>query len=138
MNTYWRNYRVVLHTSTVTAGISFDPEYFVTQVNVFNAKTCDAISFMQGSHRVRNIISKEIHTYIEQEYLSLPTTPAQFIEIEQNMCRANGLLYVLHYEPISQIIGFLKARDNALKQFQTQTLLKYVKSMNYSVKIIPI
>jgi hypothetical protein len=65
VNKYWNKYKVVIHTSTVTAGISFDMEYFDMQINVFNTKTCDAISFMQGSHRVRHLKKQVIHTFIE-------------------------------------------------------------------------
>jgi hypothetical protein len=69
VNKYWTKYSVVLHTSTVTAGISFDLPHFDIQINVFNAKTCDAGSFFQGSHRVRHLSTKRIITFIQQEYV---------------------------------------------------------------------
>ena len=36
VNTVWKQYQVVLHTSSVTAGISFEETYFDYQINVFN------------------------------------------------------------------------------------------------------
>ncbi len=75
VNKFWTKYQVVIHTSTVTAGISFDLPHFDIQINVFNSKTCDSGSFFQGSHRVRHLKQKHIVTFIEQEYVHVPTTP---------------------------------------------------------------
>jgi hypothetical protein len=47
VNRYWKEYTVVLHSSTVTAGISFDEvDYFDIQINVLNTSTCSAVSFV--------------------------------------------------------------------------------------------
>ena len=68
VNSHWKAYDVVIHTSSVTAGISFEEVHFDNQINVFNTGTCDSGSFFQGSHRVRNISSKQILTFIEMDY----------------------------------------------------------------------
>ncbi len=47
VNKHWLNYRLVLHNSSVTAGISFDKDdYFDEQLNVFSGNTCSALSFL--------------------------------------------------------------------------------------------
>lgn len=82
VNKFWKQYDVVLHTSSVTAGISFEQEYFAWQINVFNTGTCDSASFFQGSHRVRNISSKRIVTFIEMDYTQQLCTPAGYSDLE--------------------------------------------------------
>jgi len=66
VNHYWQQYDVVLHSSTVTAGISFDvKDYFDLQINVLSEGTCSAISFIQGCHRVRHLKEKKMITFVE-------------------------------------------------------------------------
>lgn len=85
VNAHWTDYQVVIHTSTVTAGISFEKEHFHRQINVFNANTCDPGSFFQGSHRVRNIQSKHIVTFIELDSQHQITSPVNYANIDLSM-----------------------------------------------------
>lgn len=71
----------MLHNSSVTAGISFDGEHFDEQINVFAGNTCSALSFLQGSHRVRHLANRDVMTYVtRQPKDKLPQTPAGIVQ----------------------------------------------------------
>ena len=135
VNKYWTAYQVVLHTSTVTAGISFEKEHFHNQINVFNTNTCDPGSFFQGSHRVRNISSKRIVTFIELDNAYQITRPVDYADMDMTLKRSAHAIHVIKSDQISQLIAWLKAREGCLIQYRLHLLLKYIKQMNYQVII---
>lgn len=45
VNAYWKKYQVVLHNSAITAGVSFDDDYFDIQINVYTLESSSALSF---------------------------------------------------------------------------------------------
>lgn len=115
VNTVWMQYQVVLHTSTVTAGISFEEKYFDYQINVFNTQTCDSGSFFQGIHRVRNIASKEIITFVETDFVQQITSPAAYSNIEMDLQTANvHAIHIVRTDIYSQFVAWLKAREGCL------------------------
>ena len=101
VNRYWMQYQVVIHTSSVTAGISFEQEHFDHQINVFNTGTCDPGSFFQGSHRVRNIGSKHITTFIEIDYAQQITSPSGYSDLEFDVGSRAKAVHVIRADPFS-------------------------------------
>jgi hypothetical protein len=86
-------------------------------------------------HRVRHLKDKKILTFIEQEYQQMPTTPNQFLQIEEHLQSSYNLVYAIPYDTLTQFLAFLMARDGCHINYKTQILLKYIKQMNYKVTI---
>ena len=66
VNKYWKEYQVVICTSTVTAGISFEEKHFDYVFGLFNSKSCNVESCMQMLGRIRDVGEREY-------YICLPT-----------------------------------------------------------------
>lgn len=136
VNAVWSQYQIVIHTSTVTAGISFDGDHFHEQINVYNSNSCDPGSFFQGSHRVRHLHGKKVTTFIEQSILNANTTPNQYLDLEVDMDKKQDLIYVVPYNELTQYIAYLKSREGCNLVYRSQVLLKYIKQMNYKVTVL--
>ena len=60
VNEHWKGKRVVLYTPTITAGISFEEEWFDQIFAIFTNHSCDVLSCMQMLGRIRNVRKKTI------------------------------------------------------------------------------
>ena len=135
VTTCWMQYQVVIHTSSVTAGISFEEKHFDYQINVFNTNTCDSGSFFQGMHRVRNISSKQVITFVEVDNTQQITAPSAYSDLETDTQHSTNAIHVVRIDQFSQLIAWLKAREGCNAQFRLQLLLKYMKQMEYRVSV---
>ena len=60
VNKYWSQYKVIICTPTVTAGVSFTENHFHKVYGYFVDLSCNVFTCMQMIGRVRSIINKEI------------------------------------------------------------------------------
>lgn len=93
VNEHWVNYRVVLYTPTITAGISFEESHFHKVFAIFTNTTCDVLSCMQMMGRIREVIDKDITITLETKYKRCSTTIAG---IERDLCLG-------HHELLSSV-----------------------------------
>ena len=62
---HWR-VDCLIYTSTITAGVNFSETHFDTFVHVYVANTCDALSFVQGCFRVRQLAIQNHELWFEE------------------------------------------------------------------------
>jgi len=82
---YWSQYDVVICSPTVSAGISFELEYFDYLFGSFNSMSCNVETCRQMLGRIRNVKSKIIYLHLEgdkREHDLYPTSPD---EIKRHM-----------------------------------------------------
>lgn len=82
VNASWVNYDVVIFTPTITAGVSFTKDHFHHQFVYLKNTSCDFITGIQMTGRVRSIKSGKAHIHItpaNTNDFQLPTT-AQSVE----------------------------------------------------------
>ena len=61
VNKYWSQYRCIICTPTVSAGVSFEVKHFDYVFGYFTDKSCNVETCRQMLGRVRNVASKEIY-----------------------------------------------------------------------------
>lgn len=74
VNKYWKNKRVILYTPTITAGISFEEEWFDQIFALFTNRSCDVLTCMQMLGRIRNVKSKNITIAFDVQSIYCPIT----------------------------------------------------------------
>ena len=63
---YWKKYRVIICTPTITAGVSFEAEHFHVVMGYFNNKSCNVATCHQMLGRVRNISDNKVYILIKE------------------------------------------------------------------------
>lgn len=61
VNEYWSNYRCIICTPTVSAGVSFEKAHFDYVFGYFTDKSCNVETCRQMLGRVRNVLSRKIY-----------------------------------------------------------------------------
>jgi len=75
VNKYWKGYQVVICTSTITAGISFEvKDHFTTVFGLFTSHSCNAETAMQMMGRIRDY-RRAVVCILKEPVLNNPTTP---------------------------------------------------------------
>lgn len=77
VNAAWANIDILIYTSTITAGCSFEGHRFKRLFAYFNSGSCDAQTSIQMLGRVRDIESREHHVFIKRVTADLPSTMAE-------------------------------------------------------------
>lgn len=68
VNEHWTDYRVILYTPTITAGISFEEAHFHKVFAIFTNTTCDVLSCIQMMGRIRNVLDRDITICFDLKY----------------------------------------------------------------------
>ena len=78
--TNWKNYDLVVYTSTLTAGVSFEGVHFATGIHYWSKATTSALEFVQAIGRVRNITETQT-VFVEYgtNMMLGPQKPAEFV-----------------------------------------------------------
>lgn len=76
VNESWSGIDLLLFTSCVSAGVDYSLEHYDSLIGVYSQHTCDAMSFIQGLHRVRKIKGKEMLIYIQQQSSQFAGSPS--------------------------------------------------------------
>ena len=84
---------------------------------------------------MRQLRSKEVHTYIDHRKTVQIITPSQYSDLEFECSDGAGVHFVMRNNINDQVTAWLKAREGCHHQFRTELLLKYIKFMNYQVVI---
>jgi hypothetical protein len=74
VNTAWANVDVLIYTSTISAGCSFEGKRFTKLFAYFSANSCDYKTSIQMMGRVRDIATREYHIFIKPSGSNLPAT----------------------------------------------------------------
>lgn len=70
---YWSQYRVLIYTPTITAGVSFEVEHYQRMFCYFTDRSCNVGTCTQMMGRVRNLSARESIIYVEAFDDSMPT-----------------------------------------------------------------
>lgn len=70
----WATVDVLIYTSTISAGCSFELPRFTKVFAYFTSKSCDFITCIQMLGRVRDISSREYHIYVDSHPADMPNT----------------------------------------------------------------
>lgn len=63
----WNRYNIVIHTPTITCGVSFDETHFHSLVGFFSNKSASAEQCSQMFFRVRNLIDNNLFIYVDND-----------------------------------------------------------------------
>jgi hypothetical protein len=70
VNESWMQYDLVIYTSTITAGISFEREHFTKVFAYFSSYTTDYLTAIQMLGRIRSVV--EYHISVKEHFPDLP------------------------------------------------------------------
>jgi hypothetical protein len=96
VNECWVNYRVILYSPTITAGVSFEQKHFDQIYAIFTNKSCDALTCMQMLGRIRNVGKQTISICFNTSLVRCPTT-IEGIEYDIIRGRTEGLSSIDHF-----------------------------------------
>jgi hypothetical protein len=74
VNVYWKNYDIIIYTPTVSAGVSFEEEYFDYIFGYFTDASCNVQTCMQMIGRIRNVKCKKYYICLNASYYQLSTS----------------------------------------------------------------
>ena len=89
VNKAWANTDVLIYTSTISAGISFDNARFHKIFGFFDAQSCCYRTCSQMLGRIRKVESHQYHIYIKKSNAKLPET---FDEIADAILRRDDII----------------------------------------------
>lgn len=88
VNTAWQDVDILIYTSTVSAGCSFEIPRFHRLFAYFTPRSTDYITAVQMMGRVRNLETREYHIYVKNDPRDVPTT---FAGVESILKTVNGV-----------------------------------------------
>ena len=88
VNTAWANVDILIYTSTISAGCSFEHKRFHKLFAYFTSRSTDYITAIQMMGRVRNLESREYHIHIKNDSRDVPVTTT---DLEKFLTTVNGV-----------------------------------------------
>ncbi len=146
VNTYWKKYDCIICSPTVSAGVSFEEEYFDCILGLFKSESCNVETCRQMLGRVRNVKEKIIYLSLsgtkqpQDEYPENPDSVRQHLKYHREKLIKNAKNYGIEllnfnilengnsdyydtfaYQLVSENIAFdNKSRNNFYKRFINQ------------------
>lgn len=134
---YWTQYDCIICTPTVSAGISYEVEYFDCIFGSFNSMSCNVETCRQMLCRVRNIKSKKVYLNIKSRsresdlYPTDPETIKKYLKTNRNKlledAKGQGI-EVLNFE--YNVKGDLDFYDNFPYQLVAENIAFENRSKN--------
>jgi len=103
VNAAWAKVDILIYTSTISAGISFDITRFDKVFGYFDSKSCCYKTCSQMLGRVRKVETGEYHIYVKKSGTLIPAT---FNEIEDAILRKDHILKNIS-NPSNQLCCFI-------------------------------
>lgn len=100
VNEYWKNYRLVVYSPSIEAGVNCDIDHFDNIYMVFSPNSTSPRGTLQMANRVRNVKNNNIIVYLnnmpyndKEDFVKYDLTK----EYVKNICSHNNIKYVEDY-----------------------------------------
>ena len=87
VNTNWSDIDILIYTSTISAGCSFERQRFTKMFAYFSSRSVDYRTAIQMMGRIRSLSTRQYHIFIKSARSDIPDSKA---EIEKMLRFANG------------------------------------------------